>query len=61
MFCIAIVAFRRAAVVDNILKEIVKERSIFWYMTHNMKGWGMLSDMLVRVTVTKKAMIAIET
>ena len=49
MFCIIIVLTIIAAEVNNILKEIVKERSIFWNMTQNMKGRGKLPDMGVRV------------
>ena len=45
MLCIAIIAFRLSTVVDNILKEIVKERTIFLNITQNMKGWVKLSDM----------------
>ena len=54
MFCIRILAVQRAAVVDNILIEIVKERTVFLNNTHNMKGRVKLSNMGVGVVRYKE-------
>ena len=51
MFCVIIILAIITAEVNHLLKEVVEEWSIFWYMAHNMKGWGKLSDMLVRVII----------
>ena len=54
MFCIAIFAFRFAAVVDNILKNIVKERTIFLNIAQYMKGRVKLPDMRTGVVGYKE-------
>ena len=53
MFCIIILAII-AAEVNNILKEIVKERSILLNNPHNMKGRMKLSNMCVGVVRCKE-------
>ena len=54
VLCIAIIAFRFAAVVDNILKEIVKEQTIFLNITQYMKGRVKLPDMRTGVVGYKE-------
>ena len=54
MFCIAIFAFRSAAVVDNILKNIVKERTIFLNIPQYMKWRVKLPNMCIGVVGYKE-------
>ena len=54
MLCITVIAFRSTAVIDNILKEIVKERTIFLNLPQYMKWRVKLPNMCVGVVGYKE-------
>ena len=54
MLCITVIAFRSTAVIDNILKEIVKEWTIFLNLPQNMKWRIKLPNMCIGVVGYKE-------